>query len=106
MAFGLIFGLLVLVGVSLWLRVRLQRESVSGVETTASPLSSAVQELVATAGGVYLAIVALTSFLKLETPDKVTLMQASVDPLALTAIGLAIIQPIIIRIYNKFKSSR
>ncbi|HMM21619.1 MAG TPA: hypothetical protein PKA10_12950 [Selenomonadales bacterium] len=106
MVYGWIFGLLILVGVSLWFRVRLRRDTVSGVETTVSPLSLAVQELVATAGGVYLAIVALTSFLKLETPDKVTLLQASVDPLALTAIGLALVQPIVIRIYHKFKSSR
>lgn len=95
--------LLILVGCSLWLRVRRYRDDIFGVETRASPLSMAVQELMATAGGVYLAIVALTSFLKMDMPDRVSLMQVSVDPLALTAIGLALVQPLVGRLFWKFK---
>lgn len=95
--------LLILVGCSLWLRVRQYRDDIFGVETRASPLSMAVQELVATAGGVYLAIIALTSFLKMDMPDRVSLMQVSVDPLALTAIGLALVQPLAGRLFWKFK---
>ncbi len=95
--------LLILVGCSLWLRVRQYRDDIFGVETRASPLSMAVQELVATAGGVYLAIIALTSFLKMDMPDRVSLMQVSVDPLALTAIGLALVQPLVGRLFWKFK---
>lgn len=103
---GLLFLLLFLAGLSLWLKLRCYRESIGGVDTKASPLSLAVQELVATAGGVYLAMLALTSFLKLDMPERVSLLQAAVDPLALTAIGLAIIQPVVIRIFQKFRSSR
>jgi hypothetical protein len=87
---------------SLWLRVRHYRDSVAGVETKSSPVAMAVQELVATAGGVYLAIVALTSFLKLDMPDKVSLLAVGVDPLAVSAIILAIVQPLFYRLYLKF----
>lgn len=101
MVVGLLVVVLVLIGLSLWLRVRHYRDSVVGVETKASPVALAVQELVATAGGVYLAIVALTSFLKLDMPDKVTLMAVAVDPLAVTAIVLAIVQPVFTRLFFK-----
>ena len=94
----ILLGLIVL---SLWLRVRHYRDSVAGVETKSSPVALAVQELVATAGGVYLAIVALTSFLKLDMPDKVSLMAVAVDPLAVTAIVLAIVQPVFSRLFLK-----
>lgn len=103
MALVVVAVLLVLLGISLWLRVRQYRDDIFGVETRASPLSLAVQELVATAGGVYLAIIALTSFLKMDMPDKVSLMQVSVDPLALMAIGLALVQPFVSRLFWKFK---
>jgi hypothetical protein len=101
MVVGLLVVFLVLIGFSLWLRVRRYRGSIAGVETKTSPVALAVQELVATAGGVYLAIVALTSFLKLDMPDKVSLMTVAVDPLAVTAIVLAIVQPVFARLYFK-----
>lgn len=101
MTLALLVILVLLIVLSLWLRVRLQRDSVAGVETKSSPVALAVQELVATAGGVYLAVVALTSFLKLDMPDRVMLMAVSVDPLALCAIGLAIVQPACIKLFRK-----
>lgn len=101
MVIVLLLVLLGLIVLSLWLRVRLRRESVAGVETKSSPVAAAIQELIATAGGVYLAIVALTSFLKLDMPDKVSLMAVGVDPLAVTAIVLAIVQPVFSRLFLK-----
>ena len=91
---------------SLWLRVCRFRNSYNGPDVKQTPLSMAVQELIATAGGVYLAMIALTSFVKLETPDQVTLMQVSVDPLAALAILLAIVQPAILLVYQKIKIGR
>lgn len=101
MVLTLLMILMVLIGLSLWLRIGHYRDSVAGVETRSSPVAAAVQELVATAGGVYLAVVALTSFLKLDMPDRVNLMAVSVDPLAVTAIILAVIQPVFTRLYYK-----
>lgn len=102
MALGLVLLLLILVGLSLWLRIIHYRTAVENIETRSSPLSAAVQELVATAGGIYLAVIALTSFLKLEMPEKVDFLQVSLDPLALGSISIAIIQPLITRVINKF----
>jgi hypothetical protein len=63
-------------------------------DTKSSPLSLAIQEIVAVSGGVYLSLVMLTSFLKLEIPERVLLSTIAIDPLALTAICLAMIQPL------------
>ncbi|MDR7865520.1 MAG: hypothetical protein RIN56_01820 [Sporomusaceae bacterium] len=101
MVIVLLLVLLALIVLSLWLRVRLRRDSVAGVETKSSPVAAALQELIATAGGVYLAIVALTSFLRLDMPEKVSLMAVAVDPLAVTAIVLAIVQPLFSRLFLK-----
>ena len=77
---------------SVWKRVcRLRALDSSVVKKT--PFSSAVQDLVATAGGVYLSIIALVSFLKLNIPEKVVVDRVSFDPMALLAICVAVTQP-------------
>ncbi|MDR3592212.1 MAG: hypothetical protein P4N41_21345 [Negativicutes bacterium] len=90
------------VGLSLWLRIMYYRHTQTAAETRTSPLSMAIQELVGTAGGIYLAAITLTSFLKLELPEKVSLLRVELDPLALSAIAAAILQPVALRLYNKF----
>ena len=92
---------LVLTSLSLWLRVARHRNSLDELTPIASPLALAVQELVATAGGLYLSIVMLISFLKIDLPEKVTLYTIALDPLALLSMGLAIIQPFFFRLMNK-----
>jgi hypothetical protein len=100
MAWWLPSFLLLLAGGSLWIRVKDYRTS-SVNETKTSPLSLAVQDLVAAAGGIYIAIFTLTSFIKLDMPEKITLFQTSVDPLAFSAVGMAIIQPLFFKAINK-----
>ncbi len=90
------------VGLSLWLRIVYYRHNQTGAEIRASPLSMAIQELVGTAGGIYLAVITLTSFLKLDVPEKVSLVRVELDPLALSAITVAILQPVALRLYRKF----
>jgi hypothetical protein len=85
---------------SVWLRAKYIRKEMFKVEGQSSPLSIAIQQLITTAGGIYLAVVSLASFLKLDIPDKMTLFQISMDPLALSAIVAAIVQPLILRLYN------
>ncbi|MDR3563561.1 MAG: hypothetical protein P4N59_19295 [Negativicutes bacterium] len=105
MVLTLLILIVILTGVSLWLRVVNSRHNISnGVDTRVSPLSVAIQELVGTAGGIYLAVIALTSFLKLDVPEKVTFLQITFDPLAFSAIGAAIAQPIITRAVIKLIS--
>lgn len=85
---------------SIWIRVCSLR-AIDSSKVKNSPFSSAVQELVATAGGVYLSIVALVSFLKLDIPEKVAVIGVSFDPLAFIAIGVAVLQPWLGKLFYK-----
>ncbi|MEG6585489.1 hypothetical protein [Dendrosporobacter sp. 1207_IL3150] len=78
---------------SIIFRIYRYRQIIDG-ESKSSPLSLAIQEIVAVSGGVYLSLVMLTSFLKLDIPERVSLHTISIDPLAFTAICLAMIQPL------------
>ena len=81
-----------LISWSIWVRICHFRATES-VKVKQTAFSMAVQELVATAGGVYLSIIALISFLKLNLPEKVSVLGVAFDPVALLAIGVAITQP-------------
>lgn len=87
--------------VSLWLRVCWFRQQSENMEVRVSPLSLAVQELLATAGGIYLSLVMLISFLKIDIPEKTVIFGIGFDPLPCFAIVLAIIQPLFLRIFYK-----
>lgn len=89
-----------LIGGSLYLRICLFR-NMEQIESRSSPLAAALQEMIATAGGIYLSLVMLISFLKIELPITVSLQGIAVDPTALLSIGLAILQPLFLRLYNK-----
>lgn len=99
------WGLLLVLGTvitwSVWLRVCRCRISGKQMEAKASPLSIAVQEIIATAGGIYLSLVMVVSFLKLDIPEKVNMATISLDPLAFAAILLAIVQPFFFNLFNK-----
>jgi hypothetical protein len=96
--------LILLIIFSLALRMKHFRRTVEAPDSKASVLSIAVRDLVATAGGVYLSLVMLVSFLKMDIPEKVPLFECGFDPLALMALTLSIIQPLAIRIfYDKGK---
>jgi len=44
-------------------------------------------------------MIALISFLKVDIPERITLFQVAFDPLAFIAIAIAVIQPIVIRLF-------
>jgi hypothetical protein len=95
---ALIILLAILIGGSIWVRMCwLRAVDSSNVQQTV--FSIAVQELVATAGGVYLSLIALVSFLKLDIPEKLAVAGISFDPIALLAIGVAVIQPLWRRLF-------
>ncbi|MDD2401811.1 MAG: hypothetical protein PHI90_01280 [Clostridia bacterium] len=66
-----------------------------------SPLSYLLGELVAVSGGIYLSLVLLTSFLHLSIPGVVRFYGWTLDPLAATAIIIALLQPILLVIYYR-----
>ncbi|MEN6411152.1 MAG: hypothetical protein ABFC84_00120 [Veillonellales bacterium] len=91
--FSMLFG----IGLSVWGRIRCIRR-MEEKDTKSSPLAQAIRDLVAVAGGLYLSLIMLVSFLKLDLPEKISLYEVSLDPLACIAIGLAIIQPLFMKI--------
>ncbi|WP_094607555.1 hypothetical protein SPSIL_023650 [Sporomusa silvacetica DSM 10669] len=98
----LVLIILVVMG-SVWLRVcrlRMSLDNTPHIEPKTSPFSNAVQDLVATAGGVYLSLVMIVSFLKLELPERITISIITFDPLAMTAITVAVIQPVVSKLFE------
>ena len=97
--------LLALMAVSVLLRIdnknRTQKQEIPE-HTEPSPLSQALQELVAQAGGIYLSLVLLVSFLQIDLPERWAIIGIKMDPLAFISLGLAMIQPVVIRIYTYF----
>jgi hypothetical protein len=93
---------LVLVCFSLKERVRhrLARDkdwSVIG-ESRASPLTLALTNLIGVAGGIYLTLVVLVTFLELQLPARVRVGSVTIEPLATISFGLSIIQPYFYRV--------
>ncbi|WP_425060913.1 hypothetical protein SCACP_16730 [Sporomusa carbonis] len=102
-AWAMLVLIILVVMWSIWLRVccsRVSLDNMPQVEPRPSPFSNAVQDLVSTAGGVYLSLVLIVSFLKIELPERITIGILSFDPLAMTSIGLAVIQPMFSKIFG------
>ncbi|MGI6552964.1 MAG: hypothetical protein ACOX37_08085 [Bacillota bacterium] len=68
--------------------------------------SEALAQLVGVAGGIYLSLIMLVSFLDLDLPEKVTIAGISMQPLALAALLLAILQPLLMTLYDKWKEQK
>lgn len=103
MAVGTMIGFFIFFLVySIWLRTTRYRQSVQ-VEPRISPVSLAIQELIAIAGGIYLSLIMVVSFLKINIPEKINIYTVDVDPLAFLAICLGIVQPMIMILIKKVK---
>lgn len=89
--------LLVLAGLAafFWLAVRLRMKNTlyRQEQAISSPLAEAMSQLVGIAGGIYLSLVMLVSFLGVDAPQKICFLDMLFDPLALLAILLACLQP-------------
>jgi hypothetical protein len=99
--FGLILFLLVVFSVRERIRLRLYREKDWGVigEGKVSPLSQALANLVGVAGGIYLSLVVLVSFLEVQLPPCLQIGPVSVEPLAVVSFSLALLQPFALRVF-------
>lgn len=98
--------LLVAIGASLFLRVNQKKRTQAHQvpeHAKPSPFSQSLQELIATAGGIYLSLVLLVAFLQLEITEHFSVYKVSIDPLAFASLSLAVVQPIILQIFSKFK---
>jgi hypothetical protein len=76
---------------SVWLRCKSYRQESLAIKK--SPVSLAVQDALAGAGGVYLSLLAIFSFLKCSVPESVKLAGMEGDPLAFISLIVTIMQP-------------
>ena len=102
-AWIVLFLVLIILALSVWQRAKYFREAVPENKLKSSPLSLAIQELIAIAGSIYLSLIMLVSFLKLNIPETISIFDLVIDPLAFTAISLAVIQPLFLCLYNVMK---
>lgn len=100
-----LLGGMIFLTVSVTLRCRrFERISARQVEGVESPMSRAIQATVGYAGGIYITLVMLASFLQVEVPDKVVVAdKIVVEPLAFVAVMLALIQPFFLVIWDLLK---
>lgn len=103
-AWIVLLAVLVILALSVWQRIKHFRQAVDEKKIRASPLSLALQELVSISGSIYLSLVMLVSFLKLNIPDTVLFFEFSIDPLALLSISFAIIQPWVLTLLKLIKN--
>lgn len=104
MKLGLLFFVLIvvlLIVLSVRERVRLMTRRDKDWDTIgeakSSPLSRALTGLVGTAGGIYLSMVLLQTFLELKVPSDIQLGSIALEPLAAVSIAMAILQPFALR---------
>lgn len=108
MAVSILLGVMssILVYFSIKERIRLKRYrkewDVIG-DSKSSALSESLAGLVGTAGGIYLSLVMLTTFLEVDVPSRVNLSTISLEPMAAISFLLAIASPYINRILNGLK---
>lgn len=111
MVISIVLGTLaaILIFLSLKERLKLRRSrkewDVIG-ESKSTALSESLAGLVGTAGGIYLSMVMLTTFLELDVPSRVNFSSISLEPMAAISFILAIVSPFINRAINGLKRLR
>lgn len=90
-------------------RIRCRQQTSSAarqLEGKESPVSRAIQATVGYAGGIYITLVMLVSFLQIEVPAKVTVAdKLCVEPLAFLAVILAIVQPVLLVLWDQVRKT-
>ncbi len=98
-------GTIILLGVYLaFLKRSLERnfrQMQQNPEIKSSRFSLFLSDLLASAGGIYLTLVMLCSFLSIEIPETMFWQQLKFNPLAAFSVLMALLQPLIINLYLK-----
>ncbi|MEW6623226.1 MAG: hypothetical protein AB1420_08885 [Bacillota bacterium] len=108
MSFVLLAVVMILIVLAVREKVKSKRIKIASIgglpeEVKISPVSQALTELVAIAGGIYLSLLMLTTFLGLELPERLSLAGIELDTVAAIALLITLLQPFMHRILNKFK---
>jgi len=88
--------ILLVIGISISVRERKYRMMWRSSQPSSNVLATALSQLVGTAGGIYLSLELLFSFLKLPE-DWWSTSVFFVEPLALISLFLAILQPFVLK---------
>jgi len=97
----ILYLLLVALVVSVMQRVRNKKRVYSQEypeHAKLSPLSEAIVELVSLAGGIYLSLLLLVSFLQTDLPDRLNILGLEMEPLAFASLILTVLQPFLVRL--------
>lgn len=104
---GIIIGTIILIIFSVRERVRLRllREKDWGSigETRSSQISQALANLVGVAGGIYLTLLVMATFLELQLPERLELGGVSMEPLAAFSVIISLAQPFFVRAANAWR---
>ncbi|MHB1419967.1 MAG: hypothetical protein ACYCX4_10395 [Bacillota bacterium] len=68
-----------------------------------SPLSRSLAELVGLAGGIYISLLLLVTFLEISLPERIDFLGMKMEPLALLALSIAIIQQVFLATWSLIK---
>lgn len=103
----LIVVILMLVSISVRERILLYKHrdkdwSVIG-EGKSSPLSQALANLLGVAGGIYLSLVVIATFLEVQLPERIQLAGLSMEPLAFVSILMAVAQPYMQKVISAWR---
>jgi len=71
-----------------------------------SPFSRALGNLIGVAGGIYLSLVLLLTFLEIEVPSRIHLGKLQLEPVATLAIAIAVLQPLFLRLVQVLRRRR
>lgn len=101
---GIFVALLVYFSLRERMRIKSYRKEWDVIgDSKTSPLSESLAGLVGTAGGIYLSLVMLTTFLEVQIPSRVSVSVVSVEPMAAISFVLAISSPYINRLMRGLK---
>ncbi|MBE0466889.1 MAG: hypothetical protein IBX71_06655 [Candidatus Desulforudis sp.] len=99
---------LTLIGFSIRERIRLRlqvwprhrSQKLWEVEPRFTPFSEAIVSLIGMAGGIYLSLILILTFLDLNVPERMRLGGIEMDVLAAFSIAVAVLQPFVIRLWS------
>lgn len=86
---------LILIGFSITrliaVKIKLANLDDDEIQPKPSPVADAIKDMLAVAGGIYIAIAALTSFLKMNIPPTINIGNLVLDPIAFAAVAVTIL---------------
>lgn len=74
-------------------------------EPSSSAFSEGLMNLIGTAGGIYLSLIAITTFLEIDFPERIKIYGFAMEPLASISFLGAIFQPYFLSIYYFIKGT-